>query len=103
MAVERRHHRDDDDDKDDKSKRKKELFKITFQIPKDGTSGQDFHVLHLVQINGTPCWTEAQATSVSGHGASVTVTTEETGVYALAQMPGSNGPAQGTTQKKSMP
>ena len=103
MAVERRHHRDDDDDKDDKSKRKKELFKITFQIPKDATSGQDFHVLHLVQINGTPSWTEAQATSVSGHGASVTVTTEETGVYALAQMPGSNGPAQGTTLKKSMP
>jgi hypothetical protein len=93
MAVERRHHRDDDD-KDDKSKHKSELFKITVQIPKDGTSGQDYHVLHLVQINGRPCWTEAQVTSVSGHGGSVTVTTEETGVYALAQVPGLSAPAR---------
>ncbi len=70
-----------------RSKQKNEVFRVTFLVPKYATAGAEhFHILHLVDVNGSPSWVEAQPTQITGQGGSVTVTTKEMGVYALAQL-----------------
>jgi hypothetical protein len=69
-----------------KSKQKNEVFRVTFRLPHYATAGAEhFHVLHLVEVNGGPGWVETQPTQITGQGNSVTATTKEIGVYALAQ------------------
>lgn len=70
-----------------KSKQRNEVFYVTFRMPKYATTGaQSFHILHFVQVNGTPAWLETTTTQVTGQGDSVTITTKELGIYALAQV-----------------
>lgn len=70
-----------------RSKQKNEGFRVSFSIPKHATAGgaDRFRVLHLVKVNGTPSWVETRATEITGQGGSVTLSTKELGVYALAE------------------
>lgn len=85
-----------------KSKHTNEVFTISFRLPQDASQAQDYRILHLVQIGGTPTWIEETPTKVSGHQGSVSITTKELGVYALARLPSGNAAPQ-QAQSSSRP